>query len=80
MAGTKYKVVRNNKPECPCGMNAIRYLGDNERKARALFNRLPVGLDDWDKPNPDYGLVLAKWDEESRWYKVLATRGLQHAE
>jgi hypothetical protein len=74
--GTKYRVDRVTNARTPCGMNSIRYIGDNWNVARALFDRISTGLDTWDQPNADYGVILSVWDESRRDYVVKCSRGL----
>jgi len=72
----KYRVDRVTNAAVPYGMNSIRYLGDDWNVARALFERIPTGLDAWDQPNAAYGVVLSVWDETKRDYVVKCQKGL----
>lgn len=72
----KYRVDRVINSRVPCGMNSIRYIGDNWTIAYALFNRIPQGLDAWDQPNEAYGVILSVWDSSKSDYVVKLSKGL----
>lgn len=60
--GTKYRVDVSDSPVVvPCGMNSIRYLGDNWSEARTVFAATQVGRDAWNQENILYGVTLSVW-------------------
>lgn len=70
------RVDTNNAKCAPCGMNSIRYIGDNMAAARRAFENAAVGIDAWGKANPAYGIVLSKWDQSKNDYVVIDSKGL----
>jgi hypothetical protein len=75
-----YRVDLNDKVnKVPCGMNSIRYVGDNIAAANKVFNTLKSGYDAWNKKDPSYGVTISKWDKEKRNYVVFNHKGLEVA-
>ena len=69
----KYRVDRMHKDETrvPCGMNTIRFYGDNKHKALKCFADENTGIDTWGKLNGHYGIVLSEWNHTNRDYRIL---------
>ena len=74
----QYRVDRVNRRIVPCGMNSIRYLGDNFNEARDVFKELESGFDSWGQPNCTYGVILSVWDGEK--YVIKCEKGLNLVE
>jgi hypothetical protein len=70
------RVDTSNVKRTPCGMNSIRYIGDNMESARRAFNHSAIGYDAWGKPNADYGIILSKWSPSKNDYVVIDSKGL----
>lgn len=73
----KYRADRVHKDSAkrvPCGTNSIVAIGDNRNTITKQFNKAVPGFDDWNRPNPDYGLMLSEWDEGKREYRILSTK------
>lgn len=69
-----YRVDRVNSRRVPCGMNSLRYLGDNAKEAHKVFDQLEPGLDSWNQPNLAYGVIFSVWNGEDyviKWEKGL---------
>ena len=58
----KYRVDVSDSNIVPCGMNSIRYIGNNLKEANRVYNATKVGFTAWNKPNPDYGVILSEWN------------------
>lgn len=58
----EWRVDRSEGQYAPCGMNSIRYIGENRAKANQMFLALLPGFDAWNHPDPKYGVVLSRWD------------------
>jgi len=69
-----YRVDRVNSRVVPCGMNSIRYLGDNAKEANDAFVKLKPGFDSWDNLNCTYGVILSVWDGER--YVIKREKGM----
>ena len=54
--------VDRTERQTPCGVNSIRYLGDSEKAARKTYNETTPGLDAWNQPDPQCGVLLSKWN------------------
>lgn len=61
----------------PCGMNSIRYIGDNYVAAMHVFNHLEGGKDAWNQPDKDYGVMLSMWDSNRNDYVVKRWKSYQ---
>ena len=72
----KYRVDVANSRIVPCGMNSIRYIGDNYTQAKQTFDALPIGRDAWNQENVTYGVILSVWDESKHDYIVKCEKGL----
>lgn len=72
----KYRVDFASSMMCPCGMNSIRYAGNNWNAAKGMFDRLPIGFDVWDKPNAAYGVILSVWDDARKDYIIKCSKGI----
>lgn len=59
-----YRVDRANSRRVPCGMNSLRYLGDNAKDAHKVFDQLESGFDSWNQPNLTYGVIFSVWNGE----------------
>ena len=74
--GTKYRVDASQSPEIvPCGMNSLKYLGNDWRAACNIFDATRTGLDAWSRPNETYGVILSVWSETKRDYVVKKSKG-----
>lgn len=73
---TNIRVDRVNQRRVPCGMNSLRYLGDDFRKAKRTFDELDVGVDTWDQPNCTYGVILSVWNHGNNEYVIKCEKGL----
>ena len=71
------RVDRVKQRQVPCGMNSIRYLGNDFRKAKRIFDELHVGVDTWDQPNCNYGVILSVWNPVTNKYVIKCEKGLQ---
>ena len=71
-----FRVDTNNAKAAPCGMNAIRYIGDSASAARRAFDNATIGIDAWGKPDASYGIVLTKWSQKENDYLVIDSKGL----
>lgn len=58
----RYRVDVVNSAHVPVGMNSIKYLGISDREAGKVFEATPTGFDQWNQPNPFYGVILSVWD------------------
>jgi hypothetical protein len=75
-----YRVDINDKfDNVPCGMNSIRYIGDEITKALKVFNVLETGNDAWNKKDSSYGVIISKWDKTKNDYVVLKHKGFKVA-
>ena len=72
----QYRVDVVNNRSVPCGMNSIRYIGNNWPKAKAYFYRTDMCRDAWGKPNASYGVILSVWSDEKRDYIIKMEKGL----
>ena len=70
------RVDTNTAKRAPCGMNSIRYIGDNMSAARRAFDNATIGINAWGKADPSYGIVLSKWSEKEQDYIVIDSKGL----
>jgi hypothetical protein len=70
-----YRVDRVNSRRVPCGMNSIRYIGDNANTAHKVFDQLEPGFDVWDRLNCTYGVVFSVWNGED--YVIKREKGLK---
>lgn len=73
----KYRVDVVNSRIVPCGMNSIRYIGDNFTQAKQTFDNLPTGRDAWNQENATYGVILSVWNESNQTYIVKCEKGLK---
>ena len=73
---TNIRVDRVNQRQVPCGMNSLRYLGNDFRKAYLVFKSLEVGLDTWNQPNATYGVILSVWNPDTNEYVIKCEKGL----
>lgn len=73
---TNIRVDRVNQRQVPCGMNSLRYLGNDFRKAYLVFKSLEVGLDTWNQPNCTYGVILSVWNSAQSQYVIKCEKGL----
>lgn len=59
----KYRVDRSMSPsDVPVGMNSIKYYGTSLKEAQKVYNATEPGKDDWNQPNPAYGVILSFYD------------------
>jgi len=72
-----YRVDRADRLTVPCGMNSILYIGDDVAYAREVFSQAQPGLDVWNQPNPDYGVLMSKWNETLQDYVILRRKGIR---
>jgi hypothetical protein len=64
-----YRVDRSKETVSPpCGMSSVRYLGDNLEEALEVFHHTKGGMDAWDVPNENYGVMLSIWDQGREEY------------
>ena len=73
---TEYRVDRADRKVVPCGMCSIIYLGGNAAQARRTLREAALGFDAWGKPNPAYGAIMSKWDNQRREYVIQDQRGI----
>lgn len=69
-----YRVDRVNSRRVPCGMNSIRYIGDNAKETHEVFSRLKPGFDVWDRLNCTYGVIFSVWNGNE--YVIKRVKGL----
>ena len=74
---TNIRVDRVKQRQVPCGTNSIRYLGGDFREAKRIFDELHVGVDTWDQPNCNYGVILSVWNPVTNEYVIKCEKGLQ---
>lgn len=67
----EWRVDRAEGQCVPCGMNSIRYLGEEVAEARDVFLSLQPGFDAWAQPNPKYGVLLSRWNPANQVYEVM---------
>ena len=72
----KYRVDVTTSRYVPCGMNSIKYLGDDRQDALAVFSETEVGKDVWCKPNAAYGVILSVWNQNKQNYVIKCEKGL----
>lgn len=72
----RYRVDVANTLQVPCGMNSIRFLGDDLRDARWVFERWLPGFDSWYRPNASYGVVLSEYDGRLGDYRIIDHKGI----
>ncbi len=70
--GIKYRVDRARHKVTPCGMNSIVYIGDNRKQAQEAFEQAEIGLNEWNQPNSQFGVVLSVWQDQA--YEVIGYR------
>ena len=73
----KYRVDVTPTRSVPCGMNSIKYLGDDWHDARAVFAETKARVDSWGKPNAAYGVILSVWDDSKQQYIIKCEKGLK---
>ena len=73
---TNIRVDRVNQRQVPCGMNSLRYLGNDFKKAKVVFDTLATGYDSWDQPNCTYGVILSVWNPDTNEYVIKCEKGL----
>lgn len=59
----------------PCGMNSIRYIGNDYSTAVFVYLCTAVGKNAWDEPDPAYGVMLSIWDSTRRDYVAKFWKG-----
>ena len=69
-----YRVDRVNSHAVPCGMNSIRYIGDDASEAHRVYDKLKEGFDAWDNLNITYGVIFSVWDGKK--YVIKRKKGL----
>jgi hypothetical protein len=72
----KYRVDRSDGSRIPCGMNSLIYLGNNYRDALRAFKAAATGLDYWNQPRPEYGVILSQWNDAKLDYAIIAAKGI----
>ena len=73
----KYRVDVASSRSVPCGMNSIKYLGNDWQDARATFAETEAGEDGWNQPNALYGVILSVWDDNKQQYIIKCEKGLK---
>ena len=70
----KYRVDVATGRVTPCGMNSIKYVGNDWKEARNVFASTLCGKDAGDQPNTLYGVILSVWNGSD--YVVKCEKGL----
>ena len=73
---TRFRVDVAKKRVVPCGMTSIRYMGDNFKEAKSVFHAIQPGIDAWDRPDDNYGVILSEWNCLISDYVVSLDKGL----
>ena len=73
---TTYRVDRADSLRVPCGTNSLLYLGNRAADAQAAFYAASTGLDPWGKPDPTYGLLLSRWNDQAYIIEISRFPGL----
>lgn len=72
----KYRVDRNkSQVSTPLGMSSIVIITDSRRSAESVYANTKPGIDTWNKPDPRYGVTLARWDDNKNDYIVVSHKG-----